>query len=156
MMPTQNLWELVEIKLGAKESTPDALFTDSPLISSYVMKNYLEPLDQYYTEAEKAQYVDVARQISTVDGKLYSAPLVNSSQVLYYNTAIFDQLGIPRLSKDPKDRLTWEALVELAKKVTIDQNNDGTPEVFGLGISQISRPYQMLTMPLSEGGQAIG
>lgn len=156
MMPTQNLWELVEIKLGARESTPDALFTDSPLISSYVMKNYLEPLDSYFTDAEKAQYLDAARDISTVNGVLYSAPFVNSSQVLYYNTEIFDKMGVPHLSKDPKDRLTWEELVEVAKKVTIDEDNDGVPEVFGLGISQISRPYQMLTMPLSKGGTAIG
>lgn len=156
MMPTQNLWELVEIKLGAKESTPDALFTDSPLISSYVMKNYLEPLDSYFTDAEKAQYLDAARNISTVNGVLYSAPFVNSTQVLYYNTEIFDQMGVPRLSKDPKDRLTWEELVEVAKKVTIDEDKDGVPEVFGLGISQISRPYQMLTMPLSKGGANIG
>lgn len=156
MLPTQNLWELVEIKMGAKEAVPDVLWTDSPLITSYVTKGYLEPLDAYFTKEELDQFVSVPLESSKVNGKLYAVPFQNSSQVLYYNTALFDEAGIPRLSKDPKDRLTWEALVEIAQKLTTDKNNDGTPEVFGLGISQISRPYQMLTMPLSLGGEAIG
>ncbi len=156
MLPTKSIWEVVEVKLGAKESTPDVLFTDSPLITAYVMKGYLEPLDKYFAKDELDQYVDVCRNYGTVNGSFYAAPFVNSSQVLYYNTRMFDEAGIPRLSKDPADRLTWEEVVELAKKLTIDKDNDGTPEVFGLGISQISRPYQMLTMPESLGGKPIG
>jgi multiple sugar transport system substrate-binding protein len=156
MLPTKSIWEVVEVKLGSKEATPDVLFTDSPLITAYVTKGYLEPLDSYFSQEELDQYVDVCLNYGTVNGKFYAAPLVNSSQVLYYNTKMFDEAGIPRLSKDPSDRLTWDQVVELAKKLTIDKDNDGTPEVFGLGISQISRPYQMLTMPESLGGQAIG
>ncbi len=155
-LPTKSIWEVVEVKLGSKESTPDVLFTDSPLVTAYVTKGYLEPLSKYFSSEELAQYVDVCREYGSVDGTLYAAPLVNSSQVLYYNTKMFDDAGIPRLSKDPADRLTWEEVVELAKKLTIDKDNDGNPEVFGLGISQISRPYQMLTMPESYGGKAIG
>ncbi len=156
MLPTKNLLEVVEVKLGSGEKTPDVLFVDAPMVMAYATKGYLEPLDEYYTEEEKAQYVDACREYGTVDGTFYAAPFVNSCQVLYYNTRMFDELGIPHLSKDPADRLTWEELVELAKKLTIDKDGDGTPEVFGLGISQISRPYQMLTMPESLGGQPIG
>ncbi|WP_428770751.1 extracellular solute-binding protein [Treponema sp. HNW] len=156
MLPTKGLWEAVEIKLGAKEPTPDVLFVDSPLTTTYVMKGYLESLEDFFSNDERKQYVDICRQYGTVKGKLYAAPFVNSSQVLYYNTRLFDEAGIPRLSKDPKERLTWEEVIELAKKLTIDKDGDGVPEVFGLGISQISRPYQMLTMPQSLGGKAIG
>lgn len=155
-LPTKSIWEVTEVKLGAKEPTPDVLFVDSPLITAYVTKGYLAPLDSMFTEEELSQYVDVCRNYGTVGGTFYAAPLVNSSQVLYYNTKLFDEAGIPHLSKDPKDRLTWEEVVELGKKLTIDKDGDGTPEVFGLGIAQISRPFQMLTMPESYGGDAIG
>ncbi len=155
-LPTKSIWEVTEVKLGAKEPTPDVLFVDSPLITAYVTKGYLAPLDSYFTSDELNEYVDVCRAYGTVNGTFYAAPFVNSSQVLYYNTKMFDEAGIPRLSKDPKDRLTWEEVVELGKKLTVDKDGDGTPEVFGLGIAQISRPFQMLTMPESLGGEAIG
>ena len=156
MLPTKNLLEVVEVKLGSKEKTPDVLFVDAPMVMAYSVKDYLEPLDSYFTEEEMKQYVDVCREYCTVDGTLYAAPFVNSCQVLYYNTRMFEEAGIEPLSKDPADRITWEELVELAKKLTIDSDGDGTPEVFGLGIAQISRPYQMLTLPESLGGQPIG
>ena len=156
MLPTKSLWEAVEIKLSSKEPTPDVLFIDSPLTTTYVAKGYIDSLNDRFSADELAQYVDVCRQYGTVNGKLYAAPFVNSSQVLYYNTRLFDEAGIEHLSKDPEKRLTWEELVEIAKKLTIDKDGDGVPEVFGLGIAQISRPYQMLTMPESLGGKAIG
>jgi len=156
MLPTKSIWEMVEVRLGAKESTPDVVFTDGPLVTSYAFKDYLEPLDSYFTEEELSQYLPVPLSACQVNGKMYATPFLNSSQVLYYNTDMFDAAGIDRLSKDPADRLTWEEVVELAQKLTTDKDNDGVPEVFGLGIVQISRPYQMLTMPESKGGQAIG
>lgn len=156
MYPTKNLLEVIEVKLGSKEKTPDVIFVDAPMVTAYSVKDYLEPLDKYYTDAEKDQYVEVCRDYGTVNGTFYAAPFVNSSQVLYYNTRMFDEAGIPRLSKDPADRITWEKLVEIAQKLTIDADKDGTPEVFGLGIAQISRPYQMLSMPESLGGKPIG
>ena len=156
MLPTKNLLEVVEVRLGSGEKVPDVFFVDAPMVTAYSVKQYLEPLAKYFTEEELAQYVDVCREYCTVDDVLYAIPFVNSSQVLYYNTRMFDEAGIPHLSKDPADRLTWEEVVELAKKLTIDEDGDGNPEVFGLGIAQISRPFQMLTMPESLGGQPIG
>jgi multiple sugar transport system substrate-binding protein len=154
-VPTKNLWELVEIKMAVKESTPDAFFVDIPLLPAYVVKNYLEPLDGYITAADKKQWVDVAVKASTVDGKLYAVPFQNSSAVLYYNKDILTEAGVPFPSKDPSKRLTWEELVEYAKKCTLDRNKDGVTEVFGLGMAQVSRPYAMLPIPLSKGGKAI-
>lgn len=156
MLPTKNLLEVVEVRLGSGEKVPDVFFVDAPMVTAYSVKQYLEPLAKYFTEEELAQYVDVCREYCTVDDVLYAIPFVNSSQVLYYNTRMFDEAGIPHLSKDPADRLTWEEVVEIAKKLTIDEDGDGNPEVFGLGIAQISRPFQMLTMPESLGGQPIG
>jgi len=156
MLPTKNLLEVVEVKLGSGEKTPDVLYVDAPMVTAYAVKNYLMPLDEYFTPEEMDQYVEVCKAYGTVDGKFYAAPFVNSSQVLYYNTRMFQEAGIEPLSKDPNERLTWEELVEIAKKLTIDSDNDGNPEVFGLGIAQVSRPYQILSMPESKGGDAIG
>lgn len=153
--PTKNLWELIEIKMGVKESTPDAFFVDIPLVSAYVTKNYLEPLDPYFSAADKQQWIDVAVKASSVNGKLYAVPLQNSSMVLYYNKDILKEAGVEFPSREIAKRLTWEELAELAKKCTLDRNKDGVTDVFGLGIAQVSRPYPQLPLPLSKGGKAI-
>ena len=42
--PYNKLLEITEVKLGARSSDLDVLFTDVPLVSSYTKKNYIIPL----------------------------------------------------------------------------------------------------------------
>ena len=122
-LPTKSIFEVVEVKLGSKEATPDVLFVDAPLVTAYATKGYLAPLDDYFTPAEMNQFVDVCKSYGTVSNTFYAAPFINSSQVLYYNTRMFEEAGLEPLSKDPEDRLTWEELIEIAAKLTTDNVN---------------------------------
>ncbi|HHY33159.1 MAG TPA: sugar ABC transporter substrate-binding protein [Firmicutes bacterium] len=153
--PFTQLMEITEVKLGSKSSTPDVLFVDGPLVAAYTSRGYLLPLDQYFTQSEQSQWVDASLKAAKAGGKLMTAPLNNSTQVLFYNKRIFRENGIAPLSKDPKDRLTWEEVLELAKKLTIDKNKDGIPEVWGICLNQVNRPYQCLALPNSLGGKGI-
>ncbi|RKN83801.1 carbohydrate ABC transporter substrate-binding protein [Paenibacillus ginsengarvi] len=45
-------------------------------------------------------------------GKLYALPVSNLTQVMYYNKGLFDKFGVPY----PKDGMTWDETLELAKK----------------------------------------
>ena len=153
--PFRQLMEITEVKLGAKNSTPDVLFVDGPLVAAYTSRGYLLPLDQYFSKNEQSQWVNASLNAAKSGGKLMTAPLNNSSQVLYYNKRIFQENGIPMLSKSLKDRLTWDEVLELAKKLTIDKNKDGIPEVWGFCFNQVNRPYQVLALPNSLGGKGI-
>lgn len=153
--PYRKILEIVELKLGAKEDVPDVLFTDVPLVSAYAVKGYIDQLDSYFSKQEINDWVQPALEASTIDGKLMTAPLNNSTQLLYYNTKFFEEAGLPMLGKKPEDRITWEQLAEMGKKLTKDNDGDGTPEVWGVSISQVSRPYQMLAMAESKGALPI-
>ncbi|GGG22649.1 ABC transporter substrate-binding protein [Paenibacillus abyssi] len=41
---------------------------------------------------------------------------------MYYNTDVFEKAGIPPLPRNPEETMNWDEFVELAKKLTVDQN----------------------------------
>lgn len=153
--PYEEILSVTEVKLGAKSSEPDIIFADGPLVSAYTVKGYLQPLDNYFKNKEIKNWVSAARKAVIVDNKLMAAPLTNSSMVLYYNKNLFKKYGIEPLSKDPNERLTWEELVDIAKKLTIDTNNDGVIDVWGFSFNQVSKTYQLLPLPQSLGAEVI-
>ena len=74
----------------------------------------------------KKHSVDLSRLEPTVvesirqssGGKLYGIPVHTNNMVLYYNKAIFDKFGVAY----PKDGMTWDETLTLAKKLTIVDN----------------------------------
>ncbi|WP_193556136.1 ABC transporter substrate-binding protein [Paenibacillus ginsengarvi] len=57
--------------------------------------------------------MDSVRKLSP-KGEIYGLPANNNTAALYYNKDIFDQLGVPY----PKDGMSWDEALEVAKKVT--------------------------------------
>jgi ABC-type glycerol-3-phosphate transport system substrate-binding protein len=153
--PNPQILQITEVKLAAKSKTPDILFTDVPLVSAYTLRGYLAPLDKYYKNSEKNQWVPAAVKAVKVKNKIMAAPLNNSTLILFYNKKLFAEKGIAPLSKDPKKRLTYEQVVELAKKLTIDRNNDGNNDIWGFCFTQVNRTYQLLPFPQSLGAKVI-
>lgn len=72
------------------------------------------------------------------NGELYALPYANNLNALYYNKDIFDKFGVPY----PKDGMTWEETIELAKKVT---RMDNQTQYRGMALDDVSR----LLFPLS-------
>ena len=48
---------------------------------------------------------------------------------LFYNKQAFKDAGVPNLPTKMEDALTWDQLVEVAKKLTIDQNARTRPSL---------------------------
>lgn len=55
----------------------------------------------------------------------YCMPFNKSMMVLYYNATMFEEAGIDV----PK---TWEEWAEAAKALTVDEDKDGEPEIYGM------------------------
>lgn len=146
--PYPKLIESNEILLGAKSADIDVVTVDSPLTANYTVKGYLEPLDAWISEADKANWTEAAVSSGTYGGKLYSVPLNSSSVMLFYNKDLFDAKQIPHLSEDPADRLTWDELVALAQQLT-----EG--DQFGFSFDQVGRAYQILALVNGKGAQAL-
>lgn len=151
--PFAQLFDAIEIKLGSRNSNFDVVLTDAPMVSGYAYRGFICPLDDYFTAAEKAKFTTALVNSGTFDGKFFSPPLKNSCHVLWYNKKLLDKAGIPYPSTDPKNRMTWEQVVEISRKVMAAS---GDPTVYGLTFEQISRPYQILPLINSLGGEGIG
>lgn len=151
--PFAQLFDAIEIKLGSRNSKFDVILTDSPMVSGYAYRGFTTPLDEYFTAAEKAKFTPALVNSGSFEGEFYSPPLKNSCHVLWYNKKLLDKAGIPYPSADPKNRMTWEEIVEISKKV-MAASGDST--VYGLTFEQISRPYQVLPLVNSLGGLGIG
>jgi len=144
--------DAVEIKLGSSSKDFDVIMTDATMVSAYAYRGWIAPLESYFSTEEKARYASALVDSSTYEGSFYSPPLCNSCQVLWYNKDLFDLAGLDYPSEDPSERLTWNKVVELSQQVMQAANDNS---IYGLTFEQVDRPYQVLPIPNSYGGNAF-
>lgn len=150
LAPFSQLMESIEIKLGAATSDVDVLFVDSPLVVNYSVKDYLEPLDNWLPADAKQKWTNSAVETVSYNGSLMAAPMNNSSQVLYYNKDILEAKGIALPAQN--ERLTWEQVVEMAKKLTY---NDGEKQIYGFSFDRVDTSFQFLPLAQSLGATML-
>ena len=147
LIPFAQLFQTLEVRLGARTPDPDVYSCDSPLTASYAVRGQAMALDDVL---ERNQFARSAVDAATFRGKLYSAPFSTSSQFLFYNRAYFRQAGIEPPPADVNRRWTWEQVVEAGRKMA-----DPGANRWGLIIEQAERPYQLLPFGQSLGGVAL-
>ncbi|WP_158606519.1 ABC transporter substrate-binding protein [Paenibacillus ginsengarvi] len=129
-------------ELIASGTVPDIVFTYSGRLTAFQEKGILYDI----TELVKTHKVDLSRfepqmiadtKVGSPNGELYGLPYSRNFHAFYYNKDIFDKFGVPY----PQDGMTWEQILELAKKVT---RNEGGTQYRGIdpgsGISWIYQP----------------
>lgn len=146
--PHNELMETIEINQQSGATGVDVFFVDAPLTANYAAKGYLLPADPYFTDDEiNNTWVEMSAQAGFYDQTFYSAPLNNSSQVLFYNRELLEEAGVDFPSTEVEDRWTWEEVVEAAQKV--DALGD---DIWGFAFDQVNRYYQLQALPESLGG----
>jgi len=147
LVPFAQLFQTLEIRLGARTPDPDVYSCDSPLTASYAVRGQAMALDDVL---DRSQFAKAAVDAATYKGKLYSAPFSTSGQFLFYNRAYFRQAGIEPPAADVSKRWTWEQVVDAGRKMA-----DPAANRWGLIIEQAERPYQLLPFGQSLGGVAL-
>ncbi|MFE5317291.1 ABC transporter substrate-binding protein [Paenibacillus sp. NPDC056579] len=119
---------------------PDIIYTNNLDFGTYKTLDLLEDI----TPLMKKHQVDLDRfdpellaSAKSDKGELYGLPFFAHFSALYYNKNIFDKFGVPY----PKNGMTWEDTIELAKKVS---RLDNGVEYRGLDPDTIAR----MAMPL--------
>ena len=97
-----------------------------------VSKNVLEPLDDLVRNDAGGQEMmsdihPACVAAHTVNGKLYQIPHSWNNMVIHYNTAMWEEKGVPFPEADWK----WDVFLESAAKLT---SGEGSDETFGFGI----------------------
>lgn len=148
--------ELLQVKLPSGSDEYDVIGVDVPLVASYATKGWISSVDEYFTEEEKAQFASAALEAGTWDGVFYAPAMNSSSQLLWYNTALLEEAGVEVPESSVENRLTWEQVVDMAKRTLEAVDPDGTKGIGGIAFEQVSRTYQMNQIPNSLGGKNIG
>jgi multiple sugar transport system substrate-binding protein len=132
-------------RLSAKDSTIDAYTVDQPRVSQLAAKKFLVDLGDLDAKLKgvtsKASY-----DANHYDGKLWSLPMWNSTQFLFYNKAALKKANVAPPSSDPTKRWTWEQVAEAGKKA------QGAGIKYGLLLEQAEAYYQLQPLAESLGG----
>src|SRR5690606_34734876 len=83
--------------------------------------------EAFYPSALKAFTWKTAQGEQSGD-MLGALPRDISNVVLFYNRDLFAKAGIP----EPRAGWNWDDFVETAQKLTVDADQDGAPERFGV------------------------
>ena len=136
-----------QVRLGSKADNPDIVSVDAPVVASYGLRGWLLPLDEHIPQEQVEGWVDAQAISSTYEGQRLSAPIWNSSQLLYYNLDLFEAAGVT--PPGPEERWTWDQVAEAARQLTKD-------DVFGFQFEQYNRIYQLQPLPQGKGAPVIG
>ncbi|ROR36699.1 carbohydrate ABC transporter substrate-binding protein (CUT1 family) [Curtobacterium sp. JUb34] len=113
--------------LTAKKG-PDIVAMTSDRLPVYAEKKALVDLSDFYDDdtSNTGELKEQAVAMEQVDGKEYGVPSGFVPLSVIYNKKLFAEAGIDAFPT------TWDEWVADAKKLTKDENGDGTPEQYGL------------------------
>lgn len=117
--------------------SPDIIFYKSQDNPGFIKNNIVQPVDDYIDLKNK--YVkDSTLDDMTVNGKHYMLGSISNNGRVYYWKQKFTDIGEKTpLELYKEGKWTLSKFKELAKKLTVDSNGDGTPEVYGCNVDML-------------------
>lgn len=85
--------EKIAIAAAARD-LPDAFDLDGPLVARLVDAGLLQPIDRWFSEAERADFLPSILEQGTIKGRLFALGAFDSATVLYYDRAMLVRAGV--------------------------------------------------------------
>ncbi|PUU93545.1 MULTISPECIES: extracellular solute-binding protein [Halanaerobium] len=109
---------------------PDLVLSPFDHIGPFSIMGLAQPLDELMSQDMKDKYIKAALPGMSLHGKIYGVPVTMGNHLmLMYNKNIVDEA--------PK---TWDELIEVAKKHTVDKDGDGLMDMYGLAYN-LNEPF---------------
>ena len=150
----EQLFQNVEVKMGAESDEYDVIAVDFPMVAAYADRGYIQPLDDWFDAAEYDLFVDSSRSASFWQERFMAAPMESSAMLLFYNKGLLEEAGVD-FKIEENEHVTWEKLVETSKQVLDKMDPQRSGEYSGIGLEQVSRPYQVLPLANTLGEKGI-
>lgn len=114
----------------AADRAPDVMNIGDDAVPSFVNRGAFVPLDSCLEEIgfDTSVYLPGLLDPGRVDGELYFLPKDYSTLGVYYNKMLFDEAGV----EYPQEGWTWDDMLAIAQEMTVDEDGDGLPEVYGI------------------------
>jgi len=101
------------VALTAKEPTYDVVDCGSFMLPQYVPDGLYDDISDLFPPDVKEKYMKGMVDAVTINGKVYAAPLMASWTIMFYNSEMFQKVGLDP-NKAPR---TWDDLVVYGKKL---------------------------------------
>jgi multiple sugar transport system substrate-binding protein len=114
-------------------SPPDVFLINYRFFGQFASRGALEPIEDRLADSdafEERDFYPQALDAFRFGGKLTCLPQNISSLVVYYNRDLFREAGVA----PPRKGWTWHDMVEKALALTRDEDGDGNPDQYGLGV----------------------
>jgi multiple sugar transport system substrate-binding protein len=114
-------------------SPPDVFLINYRFFGQFASRGALEPIEDRLADSdafEERDFYPQALDAFRFGGKLTCLPQNVSSLVVYYNRDVFREAGVA----PPRQGWTWHDMVEKALALTRDEDGDGNPDRYGLGV----------------------
>jgi len=145
-VPFEDLNAAIESRVGQGDSSIDVFAVDTPRVPAFASRGYLPDEEANRERIVAAVPNPVDQEQVSWQGKIHSFPMWTSTQLLFYNRDLLAKAGIAEPTpSSPDDRLTWEELLDLAKKA-----QEGGAE-WGFTFQQVDRYYQLQALFESAG-----
>lgn len=99
----------------AGESTYDMVLMDIVWLPKFAKQGWLIPLDDWFREEERKEFLPGDIQGSIFEGRIYRIPLQTDAGILYYRKDLLEEKGY----NPPK---TWDEFVKIAKALQLPPN----------------------------------
>jgi multiple sugar transport system substrate-binding protein len=136
----------------ASGSPPDVFLLDSPDIPAFVERGLVLDLSPYTARVgyEPGRVFPQVREVFTRDRRLFAYPKGCTPMVIYYNGALFDELGIP---EPPSEGWTWDEFLETARAVSRNRDAESGNEIYAVDFPR--QLYQWIPWVWSAGGDIL-
>jgi ABC-type glycerol-3-phosphate transport system substrate-binding protein len=133
-------------RLSAKDAGIDVYTVDEPRVSQLAAKGFLTDLSDLDAKV-KTSFTKAAYETNHFRDKLWSLPMWNSTQYLFYNKTALAKAKVTPPTADPQQRWTWEQ-VEAAGRKSMQAGG----AKYGLFMEQPEAYYQLQPLAESLGG----
>ena len=146
-----------KIRLAFAGGVPPDLFHGGPDTEfiKWAALGFLEPIDPYLGEDDRADIFPAALATCSYDGKHYAWPLYNHALCVVINRDLFRARALTDRIPGPDAVWTMDELRELARKLTFDRDGDGRTDVYGVGLHCLDTNHVFLTAYLINFGARV-
>jgi multiple sugar transport system substrate-binding protein len=133
VVPNAGFAEKINTALFA--GNPPDILRDLDFNPDWAREGLLEPIDDYLTEEDWADFLDYALEAGRIDDHYYIWPWNNSNNgmgsTLLLNPAIFEERGVEL----PTGGWTVDEFLDVAQQLTFDRDGDGRTDVYAITLA---------------------
>jgi len=112
----------------------DIIWVDESYFTKYASSGVLEPVDEFMTAEDRADFLPNDLVLSRWDGKQWFWPYITQANHLAINVSLFKERGAENLLPAAPDYAwPWDQYAEAARALAFDRDGDGTTDVYGVG-----------------------